>query len=155
MAGFTLPRWFTFDRENQTCEQIPNSPLRYRFTREFRGAWEWPFDSVLFFVAQYQGKYNEAVRTSGGPVHVVQLANGALDPRWGALPRATVTTPNTSRAPSNSNASADVRAIQARLNGLPSSLARLVEDGVWGGRTAALTSRRRAALRFTRRRLAA
>jgi len=138
MAGFTLPRWFTFDRENQTCEQIPDSPLRYKFTREFRGVWIWPYDSVLFFVSQYQGKYNEGVRTSNGMMHVVPLANGRLDPRWGVLPRGTVTMPSTSPAAATSSGfSADVQAIQKRLNQLPSSLARLVEDGRWGARTAA------------------
>jgi len=138
MAGFTLPRWITWDREGLNAEQIPNSPLRYRFTKEFRGAREWPYDSVLFFVAQYQGKYGEAVRTSDGLMYVVQLPNGTYDPRRGALPRATVTMPSTSpAAAASSGFSPDVQAIQKRLNQLPSSLARLVEDGKWGARTAA------------------
>ncbi len=126
MARFTLPRWITWDREGLNAEQIPNSPLRYRFTKDFRGAREWPYDSVLFFVAQYQGKYREAVRTSDGLMYVVQLPNGTYEPRRGALPRATVTLPATS---TTSSVSGDVLAIQRRLNQLPSSLARLVEDG--------------------------
>jgi peptidoglycan hydrolase-like protein with peptidoglycan-binding domain len=70
-------------------------------------------------------------------MYVVQLANGTLDPRWGALPRGTATMANTSSAVASSGFSADVQAIQRRLNQLLSSLARLVEDGKWGARTAA------------------
>jgi hypothetical protein len=137
MAGFTLPRWITWDRENQTAEQIPDSPLRYKFTREFRGAWIWPYDSILLFVSQYQGKYNEAVKTSDGLLHVIQLPNGVLDPRRGALPRGTAAMASTSSAVASSGFSADVQQIQKRLNQLPSSLGRLSEDGRWGARTAA------------------
>ncbi len=89
----TLPRWIAFDRAGEFAEQIPESPLRYRFLQTVRGAREWPYDSVMMFVWEYAQIYKESVRTSDGPLYAVKLANGVYQPMRGDPPRPTQSNP--------------------------------------------------------------
>jgi hypothetical protein len=91
--GFTLPRWIAFDRAGEFAEQIPDSPLRYRFLRTVRGAREWPHDSVMMFVWEYAQIYHEPVRTNDGNMYAVKLSNGVYQPMRGNPPRPTQSNP--------------------------------------------------------------